>query len=67
MEHKAKILAPFNGGAHPSSTFTPHYQTFYNAGEPYQPVNDDVQYRSKTTQKWTYNNPNKKGFNGTFT
>lgn len=29
MTHKAKIIAPFNGGAHPQSTFTPHYQTFY--------------------------------------
>lgn len=67
MIHKAKIIGPFNGGAHPSSTFTPHYQTFYCAGEPYQRQNDETQYRNKTVQKWTYNNPNKKGLNGTFT
>lgn len=52
---------------YPTTTFTPHYQTFYQKEDPYQPKNDDTQYRSKTAQKWTYNNPNKKGFNGTFT
>ena len=28
--------------------------------------NDDAQYRNKTTEKWKFNNPNKKGFYGTF-
>lgn len=67
LVHKAKIAKPFNGLNHPQATFTPHYQTFQREGEPYQPKNDDTQYRSKTTQKWNYNNPNKKGFYGTFT
>ncbi len=67
MVHKAKILAPFNGSSHTQNTFTPHYLTFHNEGEPFQLKNEDVQYRSKTTKKWTYNNPNKTGFYGTFT
>lgn len=67
MVHKAKILKPFNGLNAPQATFTPHYQTFYHQPDPYLPKNDDTQYRSKTTQKWNYNNPNKKGFYGTFT
>ena len=67
MFHKAKILKPFLALNAPTSTFTPHYQTFYNQAEPYQPKNYDTQYRSKTTQKWNYNNPNKKSFYGTFT
>lgn len=67
MSHKAKIPNSFAGGSHPASTFTPHYQTFYRDSEPYKPINDDVQYRSKTSNKWSYNNPNKKGFYGTFT
>jgi hypothetical protein len=67
LNHKAKILKPFLGLNQPQAVFTPHHQTFQNVGEPYQPKNDDTQYRSKTTQKWNYNNPNKKGFYGTFT
>jgi hypothetical protein len=67
MVHKAKIPAPFNNTVHPEATFVPHHQTFHQLVEPYQPKNDDTQYRSKTTKKWTFNNPNKKGFNGTFT
>ena len=67
MTHKAKILKPFHGSSHPTSTFTPNYQDYHLVGEHYQPKNDDIQYRSKTTNKWTYNNPNKKGFYGTFT
>lgn len=64
--HKAKIPRPFNGLNHPNATFTPDYQAFKQVGEPYQAKNDDTQYRSKTTHKWNYNNPNKKGLNGTF-
>ena len=67
MVHKAKILKPFNGLNHPQATFTPHYQTYQLEGEKYQPNSDETQYRSKTNQKWNYNNPNKKGFYGTFT
>lgn len=67
MVHKAKILAPFQNSVHPEATFVPHHQTFHQLGEPYQAKNDDTQYRSKTSKKWTFNNPNKKGFNGTFT
>jgi hypothetical protein len=67
MTHKAKILKPFHGLNAPTSTFTPHHQTFHNQADPFQPKNDDAQYRSKTTQKWNYNNPNKKSFYGTFT
>ena len=65
--HKAKINKPFVGSSNPHATFTPHYQTYHLEGEAYQPKNDDEQYRNKTSQKWTYNNPNKKGFYGTFT
>lgn len=60
-------MQPFSGASNPSATFTPHYQTYRVEGEPYQPQKDDTQYRSKTTNKWTVNNPNKKGFYGTFT
>ena len=66
MNHKAKILSPFNGSSNPSATFTPHYQTYRLEGEPYQPIKEDTQYRSKTTKKWATNNPNKTGFYGTF-
>ena len=67
MDHKAKILQPFSNG-NPNTTFTPHHDTYHLEGEPYnQPKVDASQYRSKTTQKWTYNNPNKTGFYGTFT
>jgi hypothetical protein len=65
--HKAKISKPFTGTHKPSETFTPAYKDFHLEGEPYQPVNDETQYRSKTKEKWNYNNPNKKGFYGTFT
>lgn len=65
MIHKAQISQPFIGVSKPQPHFTPHYQTYYGE-EPYKPKNDDEQYRSKTTQKWNVNNPNKKGFYGTF-
>ena len=67
INHKAKIIKPFVGSSNPHATFTPHYQTYHLEGEAYQPKNDDEQYRNKTSQKWTSNNPNKKGFYGTFT
>jgi hypothetical protein len=67
LKHKAKIMTPFSGASNPNATFTPHYQTYRLEGEPYKPVNEDTQYRSKTNGKWTYNNPNKKGLYGTFT
>lgn len=66
MEHKAKIGQPFRGSSHPSKTFTPNYAAF-QPGDAYQPSVDQP-YRGKDgPNAWKYNNPNKKGFNGTFT
>jgi hypothetical protein len=67
MAHKAKILKPFIGSSNPLATFTPNYQAFHIESEPYLPRQDESQYRSKTNEKWTYNNANKKGPGGTFT
>lgn len=67
--HKAKIPVPFKGGTHPSATFTDNYAV-YNGSEPYQPKNEDEQFRGRDKSSggnWKYNNPNKKGYNGTFT
>lgn len=66
LVHKAKIPTPFRGSSHPSKTFTPNYAVFNNE-EPFQQKKEDEQYRNKTTKVWKANNPNKKGFNGTFT
>ena len=66
LAHKAKISKPFIGSTNPQATFTPHHQTFHLEGETYQSKNDDAQYRNTTTEKWKFNNPNKKGFYGTF-
>ena len=66
MEHKAKIHKPFHGTSNPNATFTPDYLAYHNEGDAYKPKMDETQYRSKTTQKWTYNNANKKSFYGTF-
>ena len=65
LEHKAKIPTSFKGGSHPTSTFTPGYAV-YQSDEPYKQTKDDEMYRGKSMGNWKYNNPNKKGFNGTF-
>lgn len=65
LVHKAKIPTPFVGSSHPSATFTDDFAV-YNKNEPYQPTNEDNQFRAKSNGKWNYNNPNKKGYNGTF-
>lgn len=39
---------------------------YHNVGDEWKPKNDDTQYRAKTTEKWKYNNANKKGLYGTF-
>lgn len=67
LEHKAKIPTAFRGTSYNIATFTPDHQVYQGESEPYQPKNDETQYRNKTQQKWTYNNPNKKSFYGTFT
>ena len=68
MNHKAKISTPFCGSSNPQATFTADYQAYHLEGEHYQqPRVDETSYRSKTQNKWTYNNPNKKSFYGTFT
>lgn len=63
--HKAKIPAPFKGNLHPSATFTDDFAV-YNTSEPYKVTKDDEVFRGKSNNKWNYNNPNKKGYNGTF-
>lgn len=67
MIHKAKIPVPFKGSSHPNKTFTPDYVDYNKDNEPYDPKKDDELYRGKSLQQWKYNNPNKKGYNGTFT
>ena len=64
--HKAKIIAPFKGSSHPSATFTPDY-ALLNKEEPFNQKKQDETYRNKSLNQWKYNNPNKKGYNGTFT
>jgi hypothetical protein len=66
LKHKAAIKQPFVPVSNPSPHFIPNYQTYHQGNEPYEPKDHDNQFRSKTVQKWTTNNPNKKGFNGTF-
>ena len=64
--HKAKIPHAFTGTTKPNATFTPDYVAYRQEGEPWQQQKDETQYRSRTTEKWKYNNPNKKSFYGTF-
>ena len=66
LNHKAKIIAPFKGNLHPSSTFTDNYAV-YESQEPFKQTKDDEVYRGKSVGNWKYNNPNKKGQSGTFT
>jgi hypothetical protein len=64
--HKAKIPTPFKGGVHPSATFTENF-ALYNSAEPYKPKDEDNTFREKCAGgNWKYNNPGKKGYNGTF-
>jgi hypothetical protein len=64
--HKAKIHTPFVGGNKMGATFTANHQDFGGPRDKYKPTNEDDLFRSKTSQKWNVNNPNKKGFYGTF-
>ncbi len=66
MNHKAKIPVPFKN-SHPTATFDPDYVIKEQKGEPFQQTKDDELYRGKSAGNWRYNNPNKKGYNGTFT
>lgn len=65
LVHKAKIPVPFKGNLHPSATFTDDFAV-YKTSEPYKITKDDEVFRGKSNNKWNYNNPNKKGYNGTF-
>ena len=65
MAHKAKIATPFKSTSHPNTTFTNDH-AIYNKDEPYQEKKEDLTYREKSLNQWRYNNPNKKGYHGTF-
>ncbi len=69
LKHAAKIGAPFSTGKPEDKDFTPKYTLYPKDGEaePYKDKDDFASCRDLKAGNWKYNNPNKKGYNGTFT